>query len=251
MKALITGASSGIGRDMARVLARRGWDLIITARREERLYELKEQFKNVNVECICADVSKEEDCVALYEKTKDQNIDMLINNAGFGMCGKFTDSNIKRDIEMINTNIKAVHILTKLFLQDFVKRDSGYILNTASSAGFMAGPMMAEYYATKNYVVRLTQAIYEELRRDNINVKISVLCPGPVKTEFDSVADVRFSMKGLDSFAVAKYAVDKALSGKLIIIPGISMKFAKFGMRFLSDKAILKIAYKFQRRKKG
>lgn len=249
MKALITGASSGIGRDMARVLAARGWDLILTARRMERLEELKNELINVTVKCVSADVSTKEGCLSLYQAVKAEEIDLLVNNAGFGVCGTFVKNDLDEELQMLHTNIDAVHILTKLFLRDFARRGSGYILNTASSAGFMAGPMLASYYASKNYIVRLTQAIYEELRRSHIGVHVSVLCPGPVNTEFDQVAKVRFSLKGMDSYDVAKYGIEKALAGKLVIIPGIQMKLAKFFGRFASDKLMLKISYHIQKRK--
>ena len=133
MKALITGASSGIGRDMARYLAKMGWDLILVARREDRIKELKKELKNVEVRCIVTDVGKKSDCYALYETVKDETIDMLINNAGFGLAGEFVKTQLDTELNMIDVNVTAVHILTKLFLRDFVKRDSGIILNVAST----------------------------------------------------------------------------------------------------------------------
>lgn len=250
MKALITGASSGIGRDMARVLAAKGWDLILCARRLDRLEALKKELPQVEIQCIEADLSIEAVCYSVYEQVRTEHIDLLINNAGFGLCGSFEKLNLEQELSMIDTNIKAVHILTKLFLQDFIKEEKGRILNTASSAGFMPGPMMATYYATKSYIVRLSEAIYEELRRQNSPVKISVLCPGPVDTEFDQVADVNFSLKGLNSYEVAKYGIEKALKGKLIIIPGFSLKLGKFAQRLVSEKLLLKISYRIQKRKK-
>ena len=249
MKALITGASSGIGRDMARYLASKGWDLILVARRKDRLEELKSELKNVSVRCIKADVSSYEECLRLYDETKDEKPDMLINNAGFGLAGEFLDTDLERELQMVDVNVKALHTLTKLYLKDFVARDSGIILNVASSAGFMAGPLMATYYATKNYVLRLSEAISEELRRKNSKVKICALCPGPVKTEFDQVASVKFSMDGISSEYCARYAIDQALKGKRIIIPSSSIKVGVFFKRFLSERFLLKIAYNFQRRK--
>lgn len=252
MKALVTGASSGIGRDMARYLGSKHYDLIITARRTNRLLELKKEIEEkygVNVRVITCDVADEKQCRGLYEQTKNDGVDMLINNAGFGIHGKFSEIDLDRELNLIDTNIRAVHILTKLFLKDFVKKDSGCILNVASSAGFLAGPLLSSYYASKNYVVRLTQGIYEELRREKSNVKISALCPGPVKTEFDKVANVKFAMDGVSSEYVAKYAIDRALRGKMIIIPGMLMKLSKFWERFLSEKAVTKISYNIQKRK--
>ena len=152
---------------------------------------------------------------------------------------------------MIDVNIKAVHILTKVFLKDMIKKDSGYILNVSSSASFQAGPLMSTYYASKSYVTKLTVAIYEELRRKKSNVHVSCLCPGPVKTNFNDVANVKFAMKGLDSDYVAKYAIDKMLKrNKLIIVPGFKMKALLFFNRFISTKRGAKIIYKFQKKKR-
>ena len=151
---------------------------------------------------------------------------------------------------MIDVNIKAVHILTKLFLNDFVARNKGYILNVASSAAFQPGPLMATYYSTKAYVLHLTEAIYEELRKNNSNVGISVLCPGPVNTEFNKVAKVRFSLKSLESNDVAEYAIKKMFKKKLIITPGFSIKCATKMYRFLPRKLMTKITYKIQKKKR-
>lgn len=248
MIALITGASSGIGRDMARILSERGYDLILVARRENRLKELKNELKT-NVDIISLDVSVAENCFMLYEKVKDKDIDILINNAGFGIFGRFTDIDIDKELNMIDVNIKAVDILTKLFLKDFKKKDKGYILNVASSAAFLPGPLLSSYYASKAYVLRLTEAIYEELRREKSDVYVGVLCPGPVDTEFNKVANVRFALKGLTSEFVAKYAIDKMFKRKLVIVPGFIMKLARFGTRIVPGKLLLKVAYNQQRKK--
>lgn len=250
MRALITGASSGIGRDMALYLAQKGYDLVVVARRTDRLEELKQQIKDVDVMCITADLSKVDECIRVYEETKDIEIDMLINNAGFGLAGDFVDTDLDTELTMIDTNVKAVHTLTKLYLKDFVKRDSGTILNVASIAGFMPGPLLATYYATKNYVLRLTQAIYKELKKKGSKVKISALCPGPINTEFFDVANVKFLISGVRSDYVAKLAVDKALKGKLVIIPGI-VKFAPFILRFAPTKLVMSVLYKVQSIRRG
>lgn len=249
MKALITGASSGIGRDMARYLGQKGWDLILVARREERIKDLKAELTAVSVRTIVLDVGKAEDCYTLYESVRDEQIDMLVNNAGFGLAGEFTKTDLDTELNMIDVNVRAVHILTKLFLRDFTQRDSGIILNVASSAGFMPGPLLSTYYASKNYVLRLSEAIYEELRRKGSKVSISVLCPGPVNTEFNSVAKVKFAVDGISSEMCARTAIDGALKGKLIIIPGAMMKTGLFFRKFLSEKMMLRFAYNFQRRK--
>ena len=217
MKALITGASSGMGRDMARYLASKNIDLILVARRKERLEELKGELK-VNVKIITLDLSDEKNVYKLYDECKKDNIDILINNAGFGLFGDFIETDLDKELEMINVNAKTPHILTKLFLKDFVKRNSGYILNVCSSAGFMAGPRLNTYYATKNYILKLSMAINEELRHMKSNVSISCLCPGPVDTEFNKVANGSFKVKALSSQYVSRYAIDKMFKKKMLII---------------------------------
>ena len=248
MRALITGASSGIGYSMAKYLSSLGYDLILVARDKERLQAIQKELKT-DVKIVVADLSQESKLKDLYVLCKNDNIDILVNNAGFGMFGEFNSLDLNAELTMIDVNIRAVHTLTKLFLKDMVKRDSGYILNVSSSASFQAGPLMATYYASKSYVTKLTLAIYEELRRSKSNVHVSCLCPGPVKTNFNNVANVDFSMKGLDSDYVAKYAIDKLLKKKLIIIPGFKMKSLAFFNRFVSTKRALKTVYKFQKKK--
>lgn len=251
MKALVTGASSGIGKEIAKYLATLGYDLIIVARNTDKLNKLKAEIKEVDVRVITLDLSREQDSLDLYEHLKDEQIDFLVNNAGFGAYGKFTEVPLEKELDLIHTNVSAVHILTKLFLQDMVKRNSGYILNVGSAAGFLAGPTFSSYYASKNYVVRLTQAIHEELRRDKINVGVSVLCPGPVKTNFNDVANVKFCIRGLTPEYVAKYAVDKTFKGKMIITPGFEMKATKFLQHFASEKLLTRISYNVQMKKNG
>ena len=150
---------------------------------------------------------------------------------------------------MIDTNIIAVHTLTKLFLQKFKKDNSGHILNVASSAAFQPGPLMSSYYASKAYVYNLSAAIYEELRKDNSNVRISVLCPGPVNTEFNDVAGVKFGVKALESNDVVQYTIKMMQKGKLRIIPGFSMRLLIFLEKFVPYKLLLKITYKIQKKK--
>lgn len=248
MKALITGASSGIGLDMARYLATQKCELILVAKDKEKLEKVQETLPT-KVTIIVADLSNEQKVKELYVLTKKENIDILINNAGFGDFGFFTETDLNKEINMIDTNIRAVHILTKSFLKDMEKRDSGYILNVASSAAFQPGPLMATYYATKSYVYQLTEAIYYEQKKKKSNVHVSVLCPGPVATNFNNVANVNFAVKPLTSEYVARYAIDNMFKEKMLIIPGFKMKCAKFFGRFVSDKFLLRMAYRIQRRK--
>ncbi len=249
MKALITGASSGIGLDMARYLATKKWELILVARSKEKLEEIQEKLPT-KVTIIVADLSQEQKVKELYALAKKENIDMLINNAGLGDFGPLSETDLNKDLELINTNIKAVHILTKSFVKDMEKRDSDtYILNVASSAAFQPGPLMSTYYATKSYVYQLTEALYYEEKKKKTKVHVSVLCPGPVETNFNNVAKVKFSVKPLKSAFVARYAIDKTLENKMLIIPGFKMKCAKFFSRFVSDKFLLRIIYRIQKRK--
>lgn len=246
--ALITGASSGIGRDMARVLSDRNYDLILVARNQNELEKLKSELKT-NVKIIPMDLSIVKNCKKLYEKVKNDDIDILINNAGFGTIGSFRKTDMDKELNMIDLNIKAVHILTKLFLDDFVKKDFGYILNVSSASAFQPGPLMATYYSTKCYVYHLTLAIYEELRRMNSNVSISCLCPGPVNTNFNNVANCEFKMNALSSEYVAKYAIDKMFKNKLLIIPGIQIKLVYIFGRLIPNKLKLRVTYNIQHRK--
>ena len=271
MKALITGASSGIGKDMAKILNQKGYNLVLVARDIEKLEQTKKEleksvqneptiennkiekaYKNSKkvtnkIEIIQMDLSEEQNCIELANKVKD--IDILINNAGFGDCGRFSETDLNKDISMIKTNVIAYHILTKLYLKEMKKKNSGKILNVASIAGFMPGPLMATYYATKNYIVRLSEAIREELKREKSKVQISILCPGPVETNFNKVANVKFSLREANSMQVAKYAIKKLEKGKFYIVPGIDVKLARFGAKIAPSNFVAKITYKVQKRK--
>lgn len=247
MKALITGASSGIGRDMAHYLNDLGYDLILVGQNMEKLKEVSSSCHNAVA--ISLDLSKEENVYKLYKQVKDENIDFFINNAGFGLFGFFNETDLDKELKMIDVNIRAVHILTKLFLKDFIQKDKGYILNVASSAGFLAGPYLSTYYATKNYVLKLTMAINEELRVKKSNVQISALCPGPVNTNFNKIAGGHFNTTSLSSCYVAKYGVDQTLKKKMIIIPSFKMKATIFLGRFVPYRLLLKITYKIQKNK--
>jgi len=248
MKALVTGASSGIGLEMAKYLDQLGYEVILVAREKEKLESVAKMLIH-KPKIIVMDLSVIEDIKSLYVLVKNDNIDILINNAGFGLCGKFVDTDLSRELNMIDLNIKSVHVLTKLFLKDMKKKNKGFILNVASSAAFQSGPLMATYYGTKSYVYRLTEAINYELKKDKSQVSVSCLCPGPVDTNFNNVAGVKFSVKPLKADDVAKYAIDNMLNGKMLIIPGFKMKCAKFFGRFLSDKMLMKFTYRIQKNK--
>ena len=248
MKALITGASSGIGLDMARYLATMKCELILVARDKEKLEKIQESLPT-KVTIIVADLSNEQKVKELYVLTKNEKIDILINNAGFGVFGNFTETDLNKELEMIDTNIKAVHLLTKSFLKDMEKNNYGYILNVASSAAFQPGPLMATYYATKSYVYQLSEAICYEQKKKQSNVHISVLCPGPVNTNFNNVAGVKFALPSFTSEQVAKYTIKKMLKNKFLIIPGTTIKLTAFASKIIPSVILSKFVYISQKRK--
>lgn len=248
MKALITGATSGIGMSIAENLSKKGWELILTGRNYKVLKELQSRLET-RTEIIQADLSKKDDVFKVYRFCQRKSVDMLVNNAGYGIFGKFDETDLNDEIDMINVNITALHILTKLFLRDFKKRNSGKILNVASSAGFLTGPLLSSYYASKNYVVRLSLAVAEELRRDHSKVTITILCPGPVDTNFNNRAGVSFSMKPISAEYAAEYAIEKTLSGKLLAMPGLSVKAGVFASRFVPNRLLSSVVYHIQKSK--
>ena len=247
--ALITGASSGIGREIARNLYAKGFRCILCARREDRLRELAEELGE-NTRVVVCDLSKREDCFALYEQVKDEKIGVLINGAGFGLYGRFDETELDRELCMIDTNITAVHILTKLFLSDFKARNSGYIMNIASSAGLMSGgPYMSTYYATKAYVADLTSAVARELEISGSKVKVCALCPGPVDTEFNEVAGCTFGVKAISAKECSDEAVRGMFSGKTIIVPSATLKLAAVGAKLLPRRLLVAVTGNVQSKK--
>lgn len=248
--ALVTGASSGIGREIAIQLSKRGYDLILVARRGERLTELAQQV-NTDCQIITADLSDRKEVRRLHDQVKQNNITVLINSAGFGLLGDFASTDLDRELNMIDLNVSALHMLTKLFLQDFIEKNHGYILNVASSAGLMpAGPYMATYYASKAYVTSLTQAINQELADINSQVVVSALCPGPVDTEFNEVAGASFGLPSITAEECARYGVRHLFNGKAIIIPGLTMKAATAAAKVLPRSLIVKMTGYQQKKKR-
>lgn len=259
--AVITGASAGIGVCFAKRLAKEGYPLVLVARREERLVKLAEKLnKEYGTECkvVVCDVSKTEECTRLMEEMKDIPVEVFINNAGFGDCGQFIKGDLSKELNMIDVNIKALHVLMKLALQkiensqaelDCCKRQ-GYILNVASSAGLLpAGPYMATYYATKAYVTSLTQAVAEELREAGSGIYVGCLCPGPVDTEFNRVANVEFALKGISSEYCANYGINQMFRKKTVIIPTWFLKVALTFGRMIPRKLCISIAARQQKKK--
>lgn len=245
-KALVTGASSGIGRDIAKELSKRGYDIILVARNEEKLNEVASEIKT-KVEVIPMDISVVDNCKKLYSMVED--VDILVNNAGFGVFGKFINTDLDREVKLIDTNVTAVHVLTKLFLKNMVERDKGYILNVSSIAGHLPGPLMAAYYSSKHYVYILSESINEELKKNNSKIRVGTLNPGPVRTNFNKVANVKFDLKSLSSDYVARYTVDKMLKGKTDITPGLSIKLLRFVAKISPTNLASKVVYRTQKRR--
>jgi uncharacterized protein len=230
--ALVTGGSGGIGLELAKVLARNDFDLVLVARNRDTLEAAAGQLEGkfaVKAHVFAADLRRPEAPQAIFEFLQNENIpiEVLVNNAGFGLGGEFADTKIQRELEMIQVNIVALTHLTKLFLPPMIKRKSGRVLNVASTAAFQPGPLMAVYYATKAYVLSFSEALSEELR--NSGVTVTALCPGPTQTDFADTAEVgssrMFNAVGIaDAADVAKYGFDAMMHGKRLAIPGIRNK---------------------------
>lgn len=250
MKALITGATSGIGESLANILYDMGSNLVLVGRDAQKLELLKKKYGR-KAKIVQADLSSTYNCMEVYENCKNDKIDVVINNAGFGDCGYFDETDLNKELNMIDVNIKAVHTLTKLFLNDFVKHNRGFILNVASIAAFVPGPLMATYYSTKTYVLSLTKSISEELKRMDSNVYIGCLCPGPVDTNFNKTAGVSFSLNGMNKEKVASYAIKEMFKKKTIIIPGFKVKIGYLATKIFSDRAVSKFIFKGQKKKIG
>lgn len=247
--ALITGASSGIGSDLAREFAAAGYHLVITARRAERLETLAEEIRarhGVMVRVMPADLGEQGAAARLHGDVRAAGItvDTLVNNAGFGLRGRFASLDAKRQSEMIAVNVTALTELSRLFLPDMISRGAGGILNVGSTAAFQAGPYMGVYYATKAYVLSFSEALHEEAKP--FGVTVSVLCPGPVATEFASVADVEgtklFKKGTLDSPSVARAGFWGYREGKAIIIPSPSNKLTAWGGRLVPRAVTRRVA---------
>lgn len=247
--AVITGASSGIGMEFAKQFAKKGYHLILIARRKKRLLKLAENLPT-HCEIICADLTDIKECQRVYEQLERKEIAFFINNAGFGDCGLFLDGDLEKELQMLQLNIQAVHFFQKKILQKMQKANTGYLLNVASTAGlFPAGPYMAVYYATKSYVVSLTRAACAELKDLKSNVSISCLCPGPVNTEFNRVANVEFSLRGISPQYCVSYTFSQMKKRKTVIIPTMYMKLAVFfGHLFPASLCIRLVSH--QQRKK-
>ena len=185
-------------------------------------------------------------------RIKNKKIDVFINNAGFGDCNYFICGDLKKELDMIDVNVKAIHILMKLVVSKMEKEGHGYFLNVASSAGLLpAGPYMATYYATKAYVTSITQAVAQELKENESTVYVGALCPGPVNTEFNEVANIEFALKGIRAEDCVRYALRQMKKREVIIIPTFIMKVATTMGRFVPRKVAVTLASTQQKKKLG
>lgn len=254
--ALVTGASSGIGKELATYHAQKGFDLILVARREAELNQLKEELEkkfNVKAIVIVADLSKPNSAQEIFDKTQSLNIevDVLINNAGFGGHGKFHERDLLKEQQMIQVNITSLVNLTHLYLQGMIQRNKGKILHVASTAGFIPGPLQAVYFATKAFVNSFSLAIAQEI--SNTNVTSTVLCPGAVNTEFIKVAE----LEGVDALkygvtpkSVAVCGYNAMEEGKLLVINEKKLIFLlNCIVPFVPRKLLLKVAHKMMSKK--
>lgn len=237
---LITGASSGIGRELAKGYSKRGYKIILIARNIEKLKEVQNDLVTESI-IFSHDLSAMENCYALIDEVKSLPIDIYVNNAGFGDFGLIDETNTEKALNMIDINCKATLLLCKEFIKRFKKENRGQrVLVVASAASFAPAPYMAEYYATKAFVLRLLLGYRQELHDHKVNASISILCPGPVKTNFEEVANVKFTIKSLNATDVAEYAIKKTFKGKTVIVPGTLMKIAHIMSKFANEKIACK-----------
>lgn len=247
--AVITGASSGIGAEFARVFAGMGFRLILTARRGERLEALKSRL-DVPCRVITADLSRQEECFAFWRQIEEEHVDIFINNAGFGVCGSFLNTDLAKEVDLIRVNVLAMHILFKNMLEKMQRQGHGRILNVASSAGlFPAGPFMAAYYASKSYTVSLTRAAAQELREQGSPLYVGALCPGPVDTEFNERAGAVFALKGITAQRCVREAIRGMRKKKEVIVPTVLMRLCTAAGRLMPTRVLTKAVGAQQKRK--
>lgn len=250
--ALVTGSASGLGYELALLLAKDGYNLVLIDIDFEKLKHVKSSIlknRDVEVKLLQKDLSMVDVASEIYEEIADIDIDVLVNNAGFGLFGTFFDTDWKREHQMLNLHIITATHLTKLILPDMVKRKNGKILNVSSLAAFQPGPMMALYYASKSYILSFSQAISNELR--GTGVTVTALCPGPTKTSFQEVVSrgstenkISFNMASAKKVAVYGY---KAMNnGRVVAIPGLFNKFLSILPRLLTRNRTTKIVRKIQ-----
>ncbi len=249
--ALVTGASSGIGLELARLFARNGYRLVLVARNRETLNKLAEEFKSetgTTTIVIAKDLSNPSAPLEIYQELQREaiQVDVLVNCAGFGASGLFSEIDLQRQLDMIQVNVAALTQLTRLFLKDMLTRRTGKILNVASTAGFQPGPLMAVYYATKAYVLSFSEALAEEVRGSGVTV--SVLCPGPTRTGFQDKSGLKESrlfrsrlVGTQDAATVARAGYEGLMKNTTVIVPGARNRFLIFGIRFVPRRLLTRV----------
>jgi uncharacterized protein len=253
--ALITGASSGIGLDLAHLFAQNGHDVILVARSADKLRELARELEaqhRIAAHVIPTDLAKPEAPRELFEATRHLTVDILVNNAGYGQSGKFAENDLRTELDMIQVNVTALTHLTKLFLRPMVERGRGRILNVASTAAFQPGPLMAVYYATKAYVLSFSEAIAEELRGSGVSV--TALCPGPTATGFQKTAELGTEallriMKPVSSMEVARAGYRALMRGTRVVIPGVKNKIGVQSLRVTPRRIATRVVRALQERR--
>ncbi|MFO8063082.1 MAG: SDR family NAD(P)-dependent oxidoreductase [Spirochaetota bacterium] len=251
--ALITGASGGIGLELARVFAENGYGLVLVARRAEKLESLAEELRGAHstpVEVLSMDLSQSGAAENVFRETTERGleVDVLVNNAGFALYGPFHAQNQEHVLEMIQLNVAALTQLTHLFLPGMMERRNGMVMNVASTAAFQPGPLMAGYFASKSYVLHFSEAVAVEL--EGTGVTFTTLCPGPTASDFQTRANMEDSKllraPMMSSRKVAEIGYRAMLRGKTVVIPGVGNKVGAFAGRFLPRKMLAKTLYKLQ-----
>lgn len=252
---LITGASSGLGKEFAKIFAKKGYNLVLTARNLSALEEVKAEISNefsVNIMVKALDLANDKAPLELKSFCEDNEImvDILVNNAGFGDFGEFYLSDYDKFSDIIEVNIKALTRITRLFLPDMISLKQGKILNVASLGGFEPGPLMAVYYASKAYVLSFSEALSRELKGKGVT--ITALCPGPTKTNFEKAANLGMSglfvnLKVADAYQVAMFGVKKLFKGKVVAVPGFYNKLAVIGVKLAPRAMVRNMVYHIQK----
>ena len=244
MRALITGGTSGMGFSMAKSLLKRGYDVILVARREGNTPALRVAFPDREIRFLSYDLSEEAECYRLLSDMETVSIDLFIANAGYGDIGPFEETSLEKEVNMVKLNDISTLILVKSFLIRFDNIGKGRILVVASAAAFGPAPYMTVYYSTKSFVYWMAHGYYRELKDKKSPVTLSVLCPGPVQTGFEKRANAHFTIHSLKADKVGEYAIRKTLKGKFEIVPGVGIKMAHFFSHFVPKRLISKVLNK-------
>ncbi|AGM25045.1 SDR family NAD(P)-dependent oxidoreductase [Spiroplasma chrysopicola] len=256
--AIVTGASKGLGYAYCQELFEKGYHVIAVARNCEPVGKLAKKYPDQKVKLLNLDLSKTANVYQLAQETKNENVTCLINNAGYGVWGYFKDSDLEQELNMIDLDIKALHILTKLFVQRFAENGVGRIINVGSLAAFTPGPVFASYYAAKAYVWSLGVAVNTELKKTKSPVRVITVCPGPLKTDFwnrssnQSDANYHSTVKVMSTQKYAHKSLTKALKVKKknYLITGATNKFVKKLTKYVPQSWVLTSVYNYQRKRK-